>query len=746
MTKPLIIQELEPPMNIVFVTDDIGLSQLAEFLADSNTSLVLGLDVETNVTNTFFPRRVRTIQLGNREKQFVIDLLAYALNKLNIGWDQAKGVLESLTGHYKCHDLFKPILDVLRPILETDKYIKVGHNIEFEYIMLKWCLGIRMWGMYCTMLAERVIYCGEYRFQAKGIWALDDLVGRYFGLEMSKDLQKSFDLATLLTKDQIDYAALDIRSVLSIRPRQLKRIEKEGLVKTIEVENNAIGAFGDMHLNGLLLDAEPWLEYMETIKTKRDSAIEILDDIFVPIVGEKNPPNKEPIDALEKAWRDSPNKTEEDKSKRAENRKAFMATNQNYKAYFKNMEKWVGKATINYKSPKQLLSALHKLGFTNKEMDNTNDQTLSRLAGKPVIDALRDLRKHNKCLDTYGEKLIKKIDPDTGRLHSRIIQLGAETGRPSSQEPNILNFPKVPEMRACFIACPGHQILTIDTAGQELCIMAELSGEPKWLEALANRWDIHSLCAEMMDEELWGSQTLADCEYQKEKKKCKCPGHMETRDNAKSLNFLIAYGGSKYKLADNLNEAMETTKYTLSYAVTIMDKHKMAFPTLWKYLEDSGINAISNLESFSIVGRRRKYTQPTWPSATNSAKAKLKKNGKDREPIDREIRAAYGAMFGAIGREGRNMTIQGSAADMLKISIGSGVDKKGKPFLWHELEPRFGAKLLNAPYDELVIEAKDENAQEVFAFVSDCITRAGAEFINKVVMTTEGNIDFCWKK
>src|SRR5271157_5651518 len=105
--KPLVLSALKPPMNVVLVQDAEGLEKLKVFL-DSTKGGVIGLDTETNWCGDFFFRKVRTVQIGNKEQQFVIDLLAFAGSSENLSNNQ---------GYYKLHECFKPVIDVLKPAL-----------------------------------------------------------------------------------------------------------------------------------------------------------------------------------------------------------------------------------------------------------------------------------------------------------------------------------------------------------------------------------------------------------------------------------------------------------------------------------------------------------------------------------------------------------------------------------------------------------------------------------------------------
>src|SRR6185312_4454309 len=141
----------------------------------------------------------------------------------------------------------------------SDKWLKVGYNLDFEYTTLRWCLGIYTWHLWCCYLAEKVIHCGRYMFKAKGLWGLDDVVQRRFGVQISKDEQKGFKLEGELTESQLVYGALDIRLPAALKIAQTADLVKAKLTEAAQLEFDAIPAFGDMHLNGMLADQDKWL-------------------------------------------------------------------------------------------------------------------------------------------------------------------------------------------------------------------------------------------------------------------------------------------------------------------------------------------------------------------------------------------------------------------------------------------------------------------------------------------------------
>lgn len=103
-------------------------------------------------------------------------------------------------------------------------------------------------------------------------------------------------------------------------------------------------------------------------------------------------------------------------------------------------------------------------------------------------------------------------------------------------------------------------------------------------------------------------------------------------------------------------------------------------------------------------------------------------------------------MYSAIEREGKNTPIQGSNADIAKIAMGCSFGKDGNPMMWHQLEPLFGAKMVNFVHDEFVVEVHKDKADECFKFMASCMERGGAELVKCIPMTTEGHISDRWTK
>jgi DNA polymerase I-like protein with 3'-5' exonuclease and polymerase domains len=174
---------------------------------------------------------------------------------------------------------------------------------------------------------------------------------------------------------------------------------------------------------------------------------------------------------------------------------------------------------------------------------------------------------------------------------------------------------------------------------------------------------------------------------------------------------------------------------------------RKTFTKVYKHLQDSGASATQRFESRSISGRRRIFTAPTWEDAKEKATERAEKDGKDPALVgSSQVSRAYYALFGSIDRQGKNMPVQSLNADIAKVTMGCGYDKNGQPFMWHRLWSEFQAELVMFVHDEAVVECPEENAEACKEWIQDCIKRAGAEFMTKVTMESEGKISDRWEK
>ena len=657
--KKLVLADLNPPMNITVIHDSEGLKKLKSFFERKaqEPTPYSGFDTETNWTVDFWFRRVRTLQFGDKNEQYIVDLLSFA---------GSKEKLQDTQGNYGANngDTYKELIEIIEPVLCSNKFLKVGQNLAFEYEVMKWNFGLRIWNLYSMDLAERVIQAGTISLKKYSEFSMVEIFKRYFKLEIDKTEQKQFDLETPLTQSQIEYAAFDSRAPIPVWQAQLRILNRDQLATTTQIENDAIGSYTDMHLNGQNLNDEKWIARIEATKARRIEELKILDEGFLPVVGHKlNQIDEDELNRLEMIWKfnfeeatadeikqaelvrqeKDPVKKAELKNvlknlqlhrrlKKAEARSAFSEKSKLRTKWNKEVPKCEGEAYINYDSHSQLLVALKQFPGM-RGIESVGDEVLLKFNDRPLIQTLRKFRKGKKDTGTYGLQWTQRWTtkpckeegwrhPGDGRLHCTFNQLEAETGRSSSSKPNAQNLPAEESVRDCFICDPpdfnepdGYVIVTVDMAGAELRIIAELANATTWITAFNKGWDVHSVSTEILEHEKWHAATEAGCLYfekdsngEPKRQKCECKGHKKLRKNTKAINFLLCYGGGPDALADELDITVDAAK-------ELMKQHEAAFPDVWNFLYRSGEDAKRDKESRDMYGRRRSFPTPTYQSA-----------------------------------------------------------------------------------------------------------------------------------
>lgn len=877
LLKPV---DLSPPLHVTVIRDEAGLQKLKYFFQRCDKTI--GFDIETDPKKDYFWRRCRTIQFGNQTEQYVIDLLAFC--------DGDSDLLFKAQGYYGLNlpPKLKLVMDTIQPVLCSRDFLKVGVNLGFEYQNFYWLFGLRTWNFFSCDLVEKCIWAGAHSMKDYGFYSMEEMMARYFQVQIDKELQESFTLDAELTPEQFEYAALDTRFPLALRKVQLlilqgctakthaalKNIDPlvtgDNLMEVAQIENDAIGAFQDMHIHGERVDRDRWIKRIAEKKLELAKLIaEELDPVFLPIVKSKHSSVTDAeIEAAEARWKSfnvisdaelqlkgqvrqakklDPIKAGELEAQRMaleaqrkeekEKLKAACSEMKKRRTAIKNLaEKCEGEALINYGSDTQLLAVIKGMKGL-KHLDSLDDEVLEKYEKHPVIAAIRKYHGLKKEIGTYGEQWATEwttkpckeegwLHPGDGRLHCVFNQYDAETGRSTSERPNGQNLPQDKEVRGCFIADPPDEsirisnccesntefkfnngygayvcskcrticethaeeyvIVTADMSGAELRIIAELADDPVWVEAFGRGEDVHSVGTEILYAEKWPKLALPDCAYYKphteetvaknllrvlgapQREKCKCPEHKTLRDDNKSTNFLLAYGGGPQTLSVRIKKPLDEAR-------ELMALHASKFPRIWQYLENSGRTAQMLKRAFDMFGRRRLFPEPTWDRAKQKAredreeKLRLLKEEAERnkcnfialhnrkptkeelwllthrEPTNKEVANAYKAMHGTIERQGKNHAIQGSNASIAKKAMGCGFSPDGKPYLWHTL-PQYKAKLIKFVHDELVIQCPKCFGKEVAALVGDAFKRAAAEKMKKVVMEFDYKVSDHWEK
>jgi DNA polymerase-1 len=319
---------------------------------------------------------------------------------------------------------------------------------------------------------------------------------------------------------------------------------------------------------------------------------------------------------------------------------------------------------FNLGSPKQLGEIFFdKLGMpvikkTPSGARSTDEEVLEKLAEDyPLPAKLLEHRSLSKLKGTYTDKLAQLALPRTGRVHTHYAQAVAVTGRLSSNDPNLQNIPvRTPEgrrVREAFVAPAGSVIASADYSQIELRIMAHLSGDEALLRAFTDGLDVHkATAAEVFSVEL--DQVSS-----------------EQRRYAKVINFGLIYGMSSFGLARNLG--IETKA-----AAAYIDKYFQRYPGVKNYMEQTVVFAQENRYVETVFGRRLYLA---------------------------EINGGNGPRKKAAERQAINAPMQGTAADLIKLSM-----VKVQEVL--DAEQR-ATKMIMQVHDELVFEVPEAEVEWV---------------------------------
>lgn len=662
------------------------------------------LDIETNVTEHWCTKELRTIQFGDLEGK----------NQWVIQWSSLNELGQM----------------GIRKVLEWPHKIKVIHNAAFECIVLLFH-GIRLRNVYDTMLAEMVLHCGMHAQDdddlemnetdiAGGYYSLTQTNYRYLGKFMDKSEQMNFG-DDILTESKIIYAATDVMNLGLIRKWQMSELVDQDLDWVAALEMEAVLGYSEMTYHGMELDVDQWLAQLElaipiqaAAKEKLDLELidpnglfvkratdmgfyhpkdkltinwaspkqkaEIVERFFPFLVGRCGKPAlkklQQQVNLLDELMYWVNIFAEEDWEKIEE---SMLETDRQWlidKEYLTP----AGSVTINWGSWQQTLPIFQC--FMPK-LKSTSAKGAGGMGNfyHPIGTLFKEWKDAKKLSTTYGQEFIDKhLEPD-GKIRTTFNQI-VSTGRVSSRKPNMQQIPVRDPIgaryRNCFLAPKGWGYVSSDYMQQELVIIATISDERVWKEALKKRQDLHSLCAELVFKKDWEKAAEKGCAYyqtdewseqgqkwksevdmkweihndwksQPRRLKCKCKGHKKWREPVKNLDFGMAYGLSKYKFAGDM-------RWEIKRAEGVINDYFRTFPSLGKWLTYLGHMGVLHGVSTTMAPFFRKRWFPDWELHKSGIEAHIKDIKYDHE-------------LGKIERASKNHPIQGTAADMCKLSM-----------------------------------------------------------------------------
>ncbi len=338
---------------------------------------------------------------------------------------------------------------------------------------------------------------------------------------------------------------------------------------------------------------------------------------------------------------------------------------------------------FNLNSPKQLgIILFEKLGLPAKKKTKTGYSTKAEVLeslydAHPIIPVLLEYRTIQKLNSTYCEGLLKVVKGD-GRIHSTFQQTETRTGRLSSTEPNLQNIPVRQEigreLRKFFVSEPGHILVDADYSQIELRVLAAIAEDINMIEAFNNNDDIHSITA---------SQVF------------NMPLEMVTpvmRSRAKAVNFGIVYGIGAFSLSKDIKVSVyEARQYIKNY----LEHYNGVAEYMEKIVSDAKVNGYVK----TLFNRRRYLPELASSNA---------------------IQRGFGE------RVARNMPIQGTAADIIKIAM----IKVYKRLHAENMQ----SKLIMQVHDELIIEAPENEAEKAYEILKQ-------EMENAVKLSVKLSVD-----
>ena len=510
----------------------------------------------------------------------------------------------------------KTYLELFRPLFENENIDKIGQNLKFDMLVLRW-YGIEVKGrIWDTMIMHYILEPDQRH-------GMDYLAESYLGYSpvpienlLGKGAKKKITMRDVPLEKLKEYAAEDADITWQLKQKLDGILAGELRKLYLEIEEPLIKVLADMEWNGVNLDTPFLADY--SLKIEKD--IEVL--------------RKEILETAETPW-------------------------------------------LNLDSPKQIGDVLfdkmkipYRWKKTKTGQYSTDEEVMSELATKyPLVERILEYRQLTKLKSTYIDALPRLVNKHSARLHSSFNQALTNTGRLSSNNPNLQNIPirseAGREVRKAFIPrSKDYVLLAADYSQIELRLIAELSGEEAMLDAFRHGHDIHQATAA----KIYGVPLESVTK--------------EQRYNAKTVNFSIIYGAGAMLLSQQLG-------IKRAEASELIKQYFDQYSGLKKYMEDVVHEARKNGYVTTICGRRRYL---------------------------RDLDSRNGMMRSHAERNAINTPVQGSAADMIKLAMIK---------IYNELNRGgFKTELILQVHDELVFDVPKDELEKVRTIIENSMKNA----------------------
>lgn len=354
---------------------------------------------------------------------------------------------------------------------------------------------------------------------------------------------------------------------------------------------------------------------------------------------------------------------------------------------------------ININSPAQLQKKLYdEWGLPDvSKKGSTDAKTLKKLSQyNDSVKLVLEYRDIKKLLSTYVEALPQKVKGD-GRLHGQFNQADTVTGRFASKEPNLQNLPA--RARKLVVAPEGYIIVGVDFSQIEPRLLSHLSGDDTMINAYVTGRDLYVEMASKvfkLDEKY-----CLDGQYDP-------TGTFQPRKVIKAILLGIMYGMGSKTLSENIG-------ITEEYAQQIIEDFYITYPKVKAYIDERHEHAEKYEHVSTMYGRKRRFPEHGLIAKQYKAlmkKAQRKIGRKPKDFIWEEKGLSYkekasiwevGKKYHVVNRQSVNATIQGSAADVMKIAM----------ILLYEYCLKMGFKIVATVHDEVLIEIPRDTPREI---------------------------------
>lgn len=645
---------------------------------------------------------------------------------------------------------------ILSPLFSKD-FLVIGQNLKFDYQFLKEKLGLRIPRLFDVMIAEQVIYgVGWSEANEMGLSLSLKGIAERRGLSVSKEERSYFfnldqrpeEWNAPFPESVLRYGAQDVEVLEHIYTSQLEEIRRLGLFHAAKLEMRALPAYAEIELNGIYIDPERWMQVIADQEELARQYEEEAGRVFFPAILEWKAERYdaelaeyndwlEARDAVESnarcLWEHTELHVPPDKwyssiwNDRFDLERPHPLPNESwgvFKARF--MRWWRGKypnpgkpkpdtSLPNLGSVQQLMAAFEKLGIP---VSSTESEYLEQIEDDyPAVKILLKWRKSKKIVQAFGQKIIDKIDPLTGRIHPNYLLIGAGTDRNACETPNWQQIPSEGVgklLRACVIPQGSDKVMLVaDFSNIELRILAFYSRDETMLRLFREGKDLHSETARMM----FGLGPDDD-----PKKVCFPGTDVPLRKIAKTINFGLVYGMSPNKLARTLRISVEKAR-------ELFDAYFRLYPGVARWLKEMREDGIRTMRSRTLSGWTRRYKLPPEPVMPRPVGGRMPT---EAYQAYREALKVWRGLRARIERQSTNTPIQGTSACITKLAVA----------LFHErlIEGGLHAMLVGVVHDELVAECAEEQAGQIATLLADCMDEAVRFFLGDVVFVPRADV------